>query len=134
MSKTRPEYTETKTQAVDALQAVLILTKHLNDLLPFLLALKRVPKELPQRVGLLQETARKIAGSGELAADWYEALELLRGEDLSARSVADLLLLSIEHLSGPALGDVWSAAYQIGLLDDTALAQWVLYDGLSRGE
>jgi hypothetical protein len=39
--------------AIDALQAVLLITKHLDDLLPFLMALRRVPAELPQRVGLI---------------------------------------------------------------------------------
>jgi hypothetical protein len=72
--------------ALDALQAAMLITKHLDTLLPFLLALRRVPGHLPQRVGLLQSIAHDIAGDPEFAGDWYTALELLTGDDLSARS------------------------------------------------
>jgi len=115
---------------MDELRAVLLITKHLSALLPFLLALKRVPGILPQRVGLLQGIARKIAEDGELVQDWYHALELLSGEDLSSRSVADLMELSVELLSVDNLGDVWRTAYQIGLVDERMLQQWIMVDGI----
>jgi hypothetical protein len=113
---------QNRISALDALQAVLLITKHLDTLLPFLLALRRVPGHLPQRVGLLQSIAHDIAQDPEFAGDWYTALELLTGDDLSARSVADLLALSVTHLSPRAgtssngrLGDVWSTAFRIGM-------------------
>lgn len=113
------------------MEAALLITKHLDALLPFLLALKRVPARLPQRVGLLQSIARDVAGDPDLARDWYRALELLVGEDLSARSAADLLILSVEHLSpNGRLGDVWGVAHEIGLLDERSMGQWVLFSGL----
>lgn len=118
--------------AFDALQAVLLITKHLSSLLPFLQALRRVPAQLPQRVGLLQTIAGEIANDVDFARDWYAALGLLVGEDLGNRSVADLLALSVEHLGNGRLGDVWGTAYQIGLIDDEALQHWVLYEGLTN--
>jgi hypothetical protein len=117
--------------ALDALQAVLLITKHLGTLLPFLLALRRVPGHLPQRIGLLQSIARDIAADPDLAKDWYTALELLSGEDLSNRSVADLLALSVELSSNGRLGDVWRVAFDIGLLDEGLIQRWVMWEGLT---
>jgi hypothetical protein len=85
-----PDEIEDIVPALDALQAVLLITKHLDTLLPFLLALRRVPGHLPQRVGLLQSIAHDIAGDPEFAGDWYGALELLTGDDLSARGGSTL--------------------------------------------
>ena len=118
--------------ALDDLQAVLLLAKHLDALLPFLLALRRIPGKLPQRVGLLQGIAKEIASDGEFAADWYGALELLSGEDLSCRSVADLMALSVDLLSNERLGDVWGTAFRIGLFDESLLQRWVVFDGLTN--
>ena len=120
--------------ALDALQAVLLITAHLDTLLPFLLALRRVPGQVPERVGLLQSIARDIAGDPDLARDWYAALELLSGEDLSSRSVADLLALSVEVASNGRLGDVWRAAFDIGLLDEEMIQRWVMWQGLTGRE
>jgi hypothetical protein len=111
--------------ALDALQAVLLITKHLDTLLPFLLALRRVPGHLPQRIGLLQSIAHDIARDPEFAGDWYGALELLTGDDLSARSVADLLALSVDQLSNGRIGNVWSTAFRIGLLDEEMIQRWI---------
>lgn len=116
--------------ALDDLQAVLLLTKHLDALLPFLLALRRIPGEFPQRVGLLQQIAKEIASDSEFACDWYGALELLSGEDLSCRSVADLMKLSVDLLSCERLGDIWGTAFQIGLFDEALLQRWIMFDGL----
>lgn len=118
--------------ALDAIQAILLITKHLGTLLPFLLALRRVPGHLPQRVGLLQSIARDIAGDPDLARDWYAALELLSGEDLSSRSVADLLVLSVGLSSNGRLGDVWRVAFDIGLLDEALIQRWVMWEGLTN--
>ncbi len=119
-----------KLTALDDLQAVLIITKHLDTLLPWLLALKRVPNKIPQRVGLIQRIARDIAENVEIAQDWYHALELLSGEDLSTRSVVDLMELSVKLLAVEKLGDVWSTAYQIGLIDEKMMQQWIVADEL----
>jgi hypothetical protein len=120
--------------ALDALQAVLLITAHLDTLLPFLLALRRVPGRVPGRVGLLQSIARDIAGDPDLARDWYTALELLSGEDLSSRSVADLLALSVEVSSNGRLGDIWRTAFEIGLLDEDMIQRWVMWEGLAGRE
>ena len=120
-----------KIPALDALQATLLISKHLTALLPFLLALRNVPVATLERVGLIQSLAREIAGEGEFARDWYTALELLTGEDLSTRSVADLLELSVEQLSNGRLGEVWQVAYKIGLLDEALMGQWLLWEGLT---
>lgn len=116
--------------ALNDLRAVLLITKHLVVLLSFLLAIRNVPDKLPRRIGLLERVARGIAEDPELAQDWYSALELLSGEDLSARSVAELMELSVELLSVENLGDVWRIAYQIGLIDEDMLKQWVMLEEL----
>ncbi len=122
------------TDALDTLQAVMLLSKHLTDMLPFLMACTNVPAEVPQRLGLIQETMRAVAGDPEFAQDVYMAMCLLAGEDLSAKSLADLMLLAPDLLGNGALGDVWGAAYQIGLIDESVLRKWVLFDSLTRGE
>ena len=127
-----PEKGEGGVPAFDALQAALLITKHLSTLLPFLQALRQVPGEMPQRVGLLQAIAGEIANDRDFARDWYAALELLAGEDLSSRSVADLLALSVDHLSNGRMGDVWGTAFRVGLIDDAALQHWILYEGLTN--
>lgn len=120
--------------ALDALQAVMLVTKHLDTLLPFLLALRRVPKQLPQRIGLLQSIACDIANSADFAKDWYEALTLLSGEDLSNTSVAQLLSKSVELLSNDRVGDIWRVAFDIGLLDESLIQKWVVFEGLTRND
>ena len=121
------------TNALDTLQAIMLLSKHLTDILPFLMACTQVPADVPQRLGLIQETMRTVVGEHELAKDVYAAMTLLAGEDLSAKSLADLMLLAPELLGNGALGDIWGAAYQIGLIDEIVLREWVLYDSLTRG-
>jgi hypothetical protein len=122
----------TKPGALDKIKAVLLLTKHLDALLPVLVSLRRVPPELPQRLPLLQSLARDIANDAELAQDWYAALSLLSGEPLDGKSVADLLKLSVSALS-EGLGDVWGAAFEIGLIDEGALKKWMIWNGLTDG-
>jgi hypothetical protein len=122
----------TKPGALDKIKAVLLLTKHLDTLLPVLVSLRRVPPELSQRLPLIQSLARDIANDAELAQDWYTALSLLSGDDLEGKSVADLLKLSVAVLS-ESLGDVWGAAFEIGLINEDALKKWVIWNGLTDG-
>lgn len=124
----------TRISALDAFRAVVLIAKHLDKLLPFLLAAKRIPAQLPQRIGLLQQLAREIAEDAELARDWFQALELLTDEDLSSRSVADLLQLAVAQLTSEQLGDVWSAAFSIGLLDEESLQPWLLFEGITNAD
>ena len=118
---------------LDALEAVLLLTGHLTDVLPLLTAAQRVPSGSVGRIGLVEGMAKRIVADRELVQDFYRALGLLAGRDISALSVAELILLSKDLLEGPALGDVWRAAYAIGLLTEDLVAQWVLYDSLTGG-
>jgi len=121
-----------KVSSIDALQAILLITQHLDHLLPFLMALRRIPAEIPQRVGLIQETARTIGNAGDLARDWYMALQLLTGQDLSTKSVADLILMTPEVMKSAALGDVWRAAFTLGLIDEELAKHWVFFQTLSK--
>lgn len=123
---------DTPVPALDALQAVMLVSKHLSTLLPFLLALRRVPIESLQRIGLLESLARDIANDGEFARDWYRALELLTGQDLSTRSVADLLRLSTSEFSSTSIGIIWRVASEIGLIDEDIIGQWVIFEGLTQ--
>jgi len=123
-----------KASTLDALQAVLLITQHLDDLLPFLMALRRIPAQIPQRVGLIQETARLIGKNGDLARDWYAALQLLTGQDLSTKSVADLILMTPETMRSEALGDVWGAAFTLGLIDENLAKHWVFFKTLAENE
>lgn len=118
---------------LDALQAVLLLTGHLTDVLPLLAATQRVPVDNVARVGLLEGMAKRIAYNRDLVLDFYEAMELLAGRDLSGESVADLILLSKDLLEGPAIGEIGKAAHRLGLIDEDLLAQWVLYDSMRGG-
>lgn len=122
---------EREIPALDQLQAVLLITKHLDTLLPFLLALRRIPADLPQRVGLLQTIAREIAGEPDLARDWYTALELMTGEDLSNTSAGELLHFAIEQSRNARWEDVWRVAFRIGLIDEGMLDRWALFAGLT---
>ena len=118
--------------SIDALQAVLLITKHLSDLLPFLIALRRIPAETPQRIGLIQETARMIGTDEDLARDWYMALQLLTGQDLSTKSVADLIAMTPDVAGSAALGDVWRAAFDLGLIDEDLAKHWVFFQALAE--
>jgi hypothetical protein len=123
-----------KVSSLDALQAVLLITKHLDDLLPFLMALRQIPAEIPQRVGLIQQTARMIGTDADLARDWYVALQLLTGQDLSTKSVADLITMTPEVMASPALGDVWQAAFNLGLINEDLVHHWIFFQALTEGE
>ncbi len=92
-----------------------------------------MPADVPQRIGLLQGIARDIANDPEFAVDWYEAMELLAGEDISNLNVAELLLLSIDLLQHESIGDVWRAAFSIGLLRERSVQHWVILEGVSDG-
>jgi len=118
--------------SLDALQAVLLISRHLGDLLPFLMALRRIPAKIPQRVGLIQETARMIGTNGELARDWYMALQLLSGQDLSTKSVADLITMTPKVVRNPALGDVWRAAFDLGLINEDLAKHWVFFQAVTQ--
>lgn len=111
----------------------MLLTGHLTDVLPLLAAAKGVPPDAMDRIGLLEGMAKRIVADRELVQDFYRALGLLAGRDISGLSVAELILLSKDLLEGPALGDVWRAAYTIGLINEDLVAQWVLYDNLTGG-
>lgn len=118
---------------LEKLEAVLLITKHLRRLLPFLLALRQVPAQAPQRVELLQSIADDIASDPSMASDWYKAMSLFSGEDLSSSSVAELLLRSVNLFRDGGLNELWSAAFSIGLLDEKSLQEWVLLEGLAYG-
>ncbi len=112
----------------------MLITRHLDDLLPFLMALRRIPAEIPQRMGLIQETARTIALDKDLARDWYMALQLLTGQDLSTKSAADLIKMTPEVMASEALGDVWRAAFDLGLIDEDLAKHWVFFQTLAETE
>ena len=111
----------------------MLLTAHLVDVLPLLAAAKGIPAGAFERIGLIEGMAKRIVTDRELVQDFYKALGLLAGRDISALSVADMLLLSKDLLAGPAVGDIWRAAYSIGLLDEELVSRWVLYDNLAGG-
>ena len=133
-----PDLTGTQTErsrpsGLDALQAVLLLTAHLTDVLPLLTAVVGVPSGAFERITLLEGMAKRVVADRELVREFYDALGLLAGRDITALSVADLILLSKDLLEGPALGEIWRAAYAIGLLNEDLVARWVLYDSLTGG-
>lgn len=85
----------------------------------------------PRRLGLLQAIAKQLANNYEAVTDCYDALELLTGEDLSGNSVSDLLGLAVQHLGHGALADIWRAAFDVGLINEAALQQWIIYEGVT---
>lgn len=118
--------------ALDAIQATVLITKHLDRVLPWLVALSRVPASTPQRVFVLKEIATEIANHFDVASDFYRALELLTGEDLSTRSVADLLIAGHAALTEGRMADLWSTAYKLGVIEEDAVQRWLLFEGLAN--
>jgi hypothetical protein len=77
--------------------------------------------------------AVELADDEELLGDWYKAVCLLAGEDLSAKSLFELLDLSVELLGPEGVADIWRVAYDLKLLEEKHVQQWILYEGIVDG-
>lgn len=74
-----------------------------------------------------------IADDQELLGDWYKAVCLLAGEDLSAKSVFELLDLAVELLKPGGVADIWRVAYDLGLLEESHVQEWIMYESVIDG-
>lgn len=86
-----------------------------------------------RRLGLLQQIARTIAEEPQLASDFYDALELLAGEDISGYSAVDLLEMAVGYLGRGGVADIWEVAFRLRLLNENQVQRWIIYGGLTDG-